>query len=99
MFYSKKDIETLGYKSMIEFAKDYMKTYENCFIIYQSNGLFISHDFDTQSGLSNMGTEKHIPQPIITGQYPVKNYKLSNNLKEKLESSDDLYLKLSYIDY
>ena len=56
MFYSFDTIEKMGYKYVSDFVSYMVKVYRyNCSIQYADNGIFISGDFDSQEGVSNMG--------------------------------------------
>ena len=55
MLYNKEMINKLGYKSEEEFVEDQVKRYGNCCIRYTPNGIYVDYDFDTQSGIPNIG--------------------------------------------
>lgn len=78
MFYSIEIIKNMGFETVSDFVEHFMNNYSNCVVRGRPDGVYVDYDFDSQSGLPN--AEYHIPQPISTGQYPKRNYKL--NLKE-----------------
>lgn len=47
MFYTIEMINSLGYKSVEDFVKDYVKKCKNCCIRYMPNGVYLDYDFDS----------------------------------------------------
>ena len=47
MYYTKQMIESLGYETIDDFVKDFIKKHKNCCITYMSNGVYATYDSDS----------------------------------------------------
>ena len=55
MFYSKEDIQRMGYNSIDEFVKEFVFNHTNCYIKYINNGVYLDYDADSQPAFNNYG--------------------------------------------
>ena len=55
MFFNKRLISELGYKTVEDFVADYMKRYKNYCVQYATDGVYFAYDLDTNDEVNNIG--------------------------------------------